>query len=118
MSSLALAVSLEEMGIKEDNARAKLACDKLLIKRLANYLTTTSLHHVVLANWTTVAATSTWQNSGLKHLSAQDEDAELKAKFAPLAQALAANEDKIVAELAEVQGQSVDIGGYYAVDHS
>ncbi len=51
-------------------------------------------------------------------LAAQDEDAELKAKFAPLAKALAENEDKIVAELAEVQGKSVDIGGYYAVDTS
>ena len=49
-------------------------------------------------------------------LAAQDENAELKAKFAPLAKTLAENEEKIVAELAEVQGKSVDIGGYYAVD--
>ena len=42
--------------------------------------------------------------------------AELKAKFAPLAKALAENEDKIVAELAAVQGKAADIGGYYAVD--
>ena len=49
-------------------------------------------------------------------LAAQDEDAELKSKFAPLAKALAENEDKIIAELAEVQGKAVDIGGYYAVD--
>ena len=49
-------------------------------------------------------------------LAAQDEDAELKAKFAPLAKALAENEDKIVAELAAVQGKAADIGGYYAVD--
>ena len=49
-------------------------------------------------------------------LAAQDEDAELKAKFAPLAKALADNEEKIVAELAQVQGQAADIGGYYAID--
>ncbi len=49
-------------------------------------------------------------------LTAQDEDAELKAKFAPLAKALAENEDKIIAELAQVQGQAADIGGHYAVD--
>jgi isocitrate dehydrogenase len=49
-------------------------------------------------------------------LAAQDEDAELKAKFAPLAKELAENEQKIAAELAEVQGKAVDIGGYYAVD--
>ncbi|MCG2952872.1 NADP-dependent isocitrate dehydrogenase, partial [Escherichia coli] len=47
---------------------------------------------------------------------AQDEDAELKAKFEPLAKLLSENEDKIVAELSEVQGKSVDIGGYYAID--
>ena len=51
-----------------------------------------------------------------EELATQDENAELKAKFAPLAKTLADNEDKIVAELAEVQGKAVDIGGYYAVD--
>ena len=40
----------------------------------------------------------------------------MKATFAPLAKALADNEEKILAELAEVQGKPVDIGGYYAVD--
>jgi len=49
-------------------------------------------------------------------LAAQDEDAALKAKFAPLAQALAGNEERIVAELNGVQGRSVDIGGYYRPD--
>jgi isocitrate dehydrogenase len=37
----------------------------------------------------------------------------LKARFAPLAQALGAHEDKVVAELNAVQGKPVDIGGYY-----
>ena len=49
-------------------------------------------------------------------LAAQNEDAELKAKFAPLAKALAENEEKIVAELAQVQGKPADIGGYYEID--
>jgi isocitrate dehydrogenase len=49
-------------------------------------------------------------------LAAQDEDAGLKAKFAPLAKALADNEQKIVAELLAVQGKPVDIGGYYRPD--
>ena len=53
-----------------------------------------------------------------EELAAQDENAELKAKFAPLAKALAENEDKIVAELAAVQGKAADIGGYYAVDQA
>jgi isocitrate dehydrogenase len=47
-------------------------------------------------------------------LAAQDRDAALKRRFAPLAEQLAANEGKIVAELLAVQGKPVDIGGYYA----
>lgn len=49
-------------------------------------------------------------------LAAQDKDVELKARFAPLAAALAAGEAAIVAELNEVQGQSMDVGGYYRPD--
>ncbi|MDP2608725.1 MULTISPECIES: NADP-dependent isocitrate dehydrogenase [unclassified Oceanobacter] len=49
-------------------------------------------------------------------LSTQDEDAELKEIFAPVYAAMAENEDKIVAELAAVQGKPVDLGGYYKVD--
>jgi isocitrate dehydrogenase len=49
-------------------------------------------------------------------LAAQDDDAELKARFAPLAQTLADNEQKIVDELNGAQGNPVDIGGYYRPD--
>jgi len=49
-------------------------------------------------------------------LAAQDRDAALKARFAPLAKALAENEAKIVAELNGAQGKPVDIGGYYHPD--
>jgi isocitrate dehydrogenase len=49
-------------------------------------------------------------------LAAQDDDAALKTKFAPLAKALAENEATIVAELIAVQGKPVDIGGYYHPD--
>ena len=49
-------------------------------------------------------------------LAAQDEDPDLAARFAPLAEKLAADEDAIVAELLEVQGHPVEIGGYYHVD--
>ncbi len=48
--------------------------------------------------------------------AAQDEDAALKARFAPLAKALTDNEQKIVEELVAVQGKAVDIGGYYRPD--
>ncbi|MCY1509306.1 Isocitrate dehydrogenase [NADP] [compost metagenome] len=51
-----------------------------------------------------------------QELAVQSEDAELAAKFAPLAKTLADNERNIVAELAAVQGKPVDIGGYYQPD--
>lgn len=53
-----------------------------------------------------------------QELAAQTEDADLAAKFAPLAQQLTENEATIVAELAAVQGQPVDIGGYYKPDEA
>mgnify|MGYP003854345233 CR=1 FL=1 len=49
-------------------------------------------------------------------LAAQDADAALKIRFAPIAKALTENEVKIVAELLAVQGHAVDIGGYYRPD--
>ena len=49
-------------------------------------------------------------------LAAQDEDAELKATFRPVAEQMAANEQKIVQELIAVQNRPVDIGGYYQPD--
>ena len=49
-------------------------------------------------------------------LAAQDENAELKAKFAPLAKTLADNEATILAELNGAQGKAIDIGGYYHPD--
>jgi len=51
-----------------------------------------------------------------KALADQDEDAALKAKFTPLAKALLENEARILEELTAVQGQPVDIGGYYRPD--
>ena len=49
-------------------------------------------------------------------LASQDEDAELKRVFTPVAAELATNEQNIVAELAAVQGKPTDIGGYYRPD--
>jgi len=46
-------------------------------------------------------------------LAKQTQDAELQARFTKVAQQLADNEDKIVQELIDAQGQPVDIGGYY-----
>ncbi|HLS92229.1 MAG TPA: NADP-dependent isocitrate dehydrogenase [Microbacterium sp.] len=51
-----------------------------------------------------------------QELARQSDDAELAAAFAPLAERLAADEEKIVAELISVQGRPADIGGYYRPD--
>ncbi|WP_409281287.1 NADP-dependent isocitrate dehydrogenase [Pseudomonas defluvii] len=49
-------------------------------------------------------------------LAAQNDDAALQARFAPLAKALTENEATIVAELNAVQGKPAEIGGYYYPD--
>jgi isocitrate dehydrogenase len=49
-------------------------------------------------------------------LAEQDEDAELKAIFEPVAKAMTENEAKIVEELNAVQGKPADLGGYYRPD--
>ncbi|GAB3472953.1 NADP-dependent isocitrate dehydrogenase [Massilia terrae] len=112
---LALAVSLEDLGIKTGNARAKLlaktldaATGKLLDNRKSPSPKTGELDNrgsqFYLAMY--------WA----QELAAQTEDAGLAAHFAPLAKSLAENEQKIVAELLAVQGKHVDIGGYYKPD--
>ena len=49
-------------------------------------------------------------------LAKQDKDAELKAKFAEVARQMADNEETILQELIDCQGQPMDIGGYYIPD--
>ena len=49
-------------------------------------------------------------------VASQGDDADLAAHFAPMAEALAADEAKILAELAAVQGPAADLGGYYRTD--
>jgi isocitrate dehydrogenase len=51
-----------------------------------------------------------------QELAAQNQDAELKKFFTPIATSLTLNEGKIVAELLAVQGKPVDLGGYYQPD--
>ena len=53
-----------------------------------------------------------------EELAAQTADAELAARFAPVAATLRAEEEKINAELIGVQGQPVDMGGYYHPDEA
>ncbi len=51
-------------------------------------------------------------------LAAQDKDAELKERFAKVAERLGSNEEKINAELIAAQGRPVDMGGYYHPDEA
>ncbi|MCP9338859.1 NADP-dependent isocitrate dehydrogenase [Stutzerimonas xanthomarina] len=109
---LALAVSLEETGIKTDNVKAKLlgktldaATGKLLDNnkspsRRTGELDNRGSHFYLALYWA-------------QELAAQTEDAGLQAHFAPLAKQLQDSEEAILAELAEVQGKPVEIGGYY-----
>ena len=112
---LALAVSLEDLGLKTGNARAKLlartldaATGKLLDNSKGPSPKTGQLDNRGSQFYLALY----WA----QELAAQTEDAELAAKFAPLAQTLADNEAKIVEELNGVQGQPADIGGYYLPD--
>jgi isocitrate dehydrogenase len=112
---LALAVSMEELGIKENNPRAKLLAktlDAATGKLLDN-------------NKSPSPKTGELDNRGsqfylamfwAQELAAQTEDKELAAHFASLAKTLTDNEAQIVAELKTVQGKPVDIGGYYKAD--
>ncbi len=112
---LALAVSLEELGIKEGNARAK------LLARTLDAATGKLLDN----NKSPSPKTGELDNRGsqfylamywAQELAAQKDDAELAAHFAKLAATLTENEARIIAELKAVQGRPVDIGGYYKAD--
>jgi isocitrate dehydrogenase len=112
---LALAVSLEDLGLKTGSNKAKVlsrtldaATGKLLDNRKSPSPKTGELDNRGSQFYLSLF----WA----QELAAQTEDAELAAWFAPLAKNLAENEQKIVAELLEIQGKAVDIGGYYQPD--
>jgi isocitrate dehydrogenase len=112
---LALAVSLEDLGMKSGNEKAR-----LLAKTLD-----AATGRLLDNNKSPSPRTGELDNRGsqfylalywARELAAQTEDAALQAKFAPLARALSDNERKIVDELNSLQGKPADIGGYYLVD--
>lgn len=112
---LALAVSLEDEGIKTGNAKAKIvatALDAATGKLLENNKSPSPKTGQLDNRGSQFYLTLYWAQA----LAAQTEDAELAARFAPLAKALTGNEQKIVDELNAVQGKPVDIGGYYLPD--
>jgi isocitrate dehydrogenase len=112
---LALAVSFEHLARTTGNARAQVLADTLdratgtLLEedrspsRKLGGLDNRGSHTYLALDWA-------------QELAAQDADPDLAAAFAPLARALEAAEDTVVAELLAVQGRPVDIGGYYRPD--
>jgi isocitrate dehydrogenase len=111
----ALAASLEHLATTTGNVRAQVLADTL------DAATGTFLEN----DKSPGRALGTIDNRGshfyltlywAQELAAQQADPELAAAFAPVAEALAADEDKIVAELNAVQGAPAAIGGYYRPD--
>ncbi|MBO9490521.1 NADP-dependent isocitrate dehydrogenase [Endozoicomonas sp. G2_1] len=110
---LALAASLEHLSNHSSNAKAKVLADTLDAatgqflesnkspSRKVNELDNRGSHFYLAMYWA-------------QALAGQDQDSELQAQFAPVAQALANQEDKIVDELNNAQGVAMEIGGYYA----
>ncbi|MFJ6410919.1 NADP-dependent isocitrate dehydrogenase [Streptomyces hydrogenans] len=111
----ALAASFEHLATTTGNARAQVLADTLdratgtflnedksPTRRLGG-IDNRGSHFFLALYWA-------------QELAAQTEDAELAKAFAPLAETLAANEQKIVDELNAVQGSPAEIGGYYQPD--
>jgi isocitrate dehydrogenase len=112
---LALAVSLELLAARTGNRRAGILGETLdratgsvlehsrSPSRRAGELDNRGSHFYLAMYWA-------------GELAGQTEDAQLAARFAPLARRLEHDEDRIVSELAAVQGAPVEIGGYYRPD--
>jgi isocitrate dehydrogenase len=112
---LALAASLEHMAETTGNPRAKVLADALDAAN-ARFLDTDKSPSRKLGGIDNRGSHFYLALYWAQALAAQAQDAALKGRFAPLARALADNEQAIVDELAAVQGKPVDIGGYYHPD--
>jgi isocitrate dehydrogenase len=112
---LALAVSLEEMGIKTGNDKAKILAktlDAATGKLLDNNKSPSPKTGQLDNRGSQFYLAMYWAQA----LAAQTDDKELQEQFTPLAKSLSENEQKIADELKAVQGQPADIGGYYLAD--
>jgi isocitrate dehydrogenase len=112
---LALGACFEDLGNKTDNKRATLlgkTLDSAIGKLLENDKGPSRRTGELDNRGSQFYLAMYWA----QELAEQTDDKELADHFASLAKELAENEDTIVSELAEVQGDSVDIGGYYYPD--
>ncbi|OBG95788.1 isocitrate dehydrogenase, NADP-dependent [Mycobacterium sp. E3251] len=111
---LALGACFEDIGIKTDNERAKIlgkTLDAAIGKLLENNKSPSRKAGELDNRGSQFYLALYWAQE-----LAQSDDEELREHFAALAKSLGENEDTIVAELAEAQGEAVDIGGYYYPD--
>lgn len=112
----ALAASFEHLGITQNHAKAKVLAetldeangkflenDKSPARKVGAGIDNRGSHFYLALYWA-------------QALAAQNTDADLKARFTPIAEKLTAAEKQIVAEMIAVQGQPTDIGGYYQPD--
>jgi len=109
---LALGVSLEHLATVFKNDKAQILAETLNLanskfleenkspSRKCGELDNRGSHFYLALYWA-------------EALAAQDKDAELKARFTPLAASLQSNESKIIGELNSAQGVAMDVGGYY-----
>jgi isocitrate dehydrogenase len=112
---LALAVSIEDLADKTGSQRARIIAEALndangryleenrSPSRKVNEIDNRGSHFYLALYWA-------------EAMAANEDDAELAARFKDAADALAANEETIVAELLSAQGNPVDIGGYFRFD--
>ncbi len=112
---LALTVSLEDIAAKAGNKQAKVLADALDTatgKLLENNKSPSRKTHEPDNRASHYYLGMYWAEA----LANQNEDTGLKEQFAPFAKALADNEEQILKELIEIQGEPVDLGGYYHPD--
>jgi len=109
---LALGVSLEYNAEKESNPKAKVLADAL-DKATEQLLTENRSPSRKVGELGNRGSHFYFALYWAEQLAKQNQNADLKAKFAPLATALRENEEQIVKELLASEGKAQDIGGYY-----
>ncbi|ROM94480.1 NADP-dependent isocitrate dehydrogenase [Pseudomonas brassicacearum] len=112
---LALAASLEHLGVTYNNPKA-LVLAKTLDQATGQFLDNNKSPSRKVGNIDNRGSHFYLALYWAQALAAQTEDAALQAQFSQLAKTLTENEATIVAELNAVQGKPVDIGGYYHAD--
>jgi len=112
---LALAASLEHLGVTYNNPKA-LVLSKTLDQATGQFLDNNKSPSRKVGNIDNRGSHFYLALYWAQALAAQSEDTALQGQFTQLAKTLAENEATIVAELNAVQGKPVDIGGYYHAD--